>query len=62
MPPFSATARKPWRVSVAATGVLDQESHTDSTEVTYRRTLIDALVFGATFVEERDRLTVVFTV
>jgi anti-sigma regulatory factor (Ser/Thr protein kinase) len=50
----------PIRVTVVATGVLDDGTRTDPTEATYRRTLIKALVPDATFVEERDRLTVVF--
>ena len=51
----------PTRVTVVATGVLDNEIPTNPTEATYRRTLIEALVPDATFVEERDRLTVMFT-
>lgn len=51
----------PTRVTVVATGVLDDETPTNPTEATYRRTLIEALVPDATFVEERDRLTVMFT-
>ncbi|MGH2596402.1 MAG: hypothetical protein ACRDH7_10625 [Actinomycetota bacterium] len=57
-----STDTVPIRVSVAAIGALDDEAHTDSTEATYRKTLIDALVPGAIIVEERDRLTVAFTV
>jgi hypothetical protein len=49
------------RVTVMATGVLGDEPPTNPAEATYRRTLIGALVPDATFVEERDRLTVMFT-
>ena len=51
----------PIRVTVVATGILGDGSHTSPTEATYRRTLIEALVPDVTFVEERDRLTVEFT-
>jgi anti-sigma regulatory factor (Ser/Thr protein kinase) len=51
----------PTRVTVVATGVLGDETPTNPTEATYRRTLIEALVPDATFIEERDRLTVMFT-
>lgn len=50
----------PIRVTVVATGDLDDETRINPTEATYRRTLIEALMPDATFVEERDRLTVVF--
>ena len=49
------------RVTVMATGVLGDEPPTNPAEATYRRTLIGALVPDATFVEERYRLTVMFT-
>jgi anti-sigma regulatory factor (Ser/Thr protein kinase) len=51
----------PIRVNVVATGVLADEGHTNPTGATYRRTLIEALVPDATFIEERDRLNVMFT-
>jgi anti-sigma regulatory factor (Ser/Thr protein kinase) len=51
----------PIRVTVGATGVPRDGTHTTPTEETYRRTLIEALVPDVTFVEERDRLTVAFT-
>jgi anti-sigma regulatory factor (Ser/Thr protein kinase) len=51
----------PIRVTVVATGLLGDEAHTDPIEATYRKTLIEALVADATFVEEQDRLTVMFT-
>lgn len=52
----------PIRVIVVATGPLGHEGHTDPTKAAVRRTLIEALAPDATFVEERDRLTAMFTV
>lgn len=51
----------PIRVTVVATGVLGDGTRTSPIEATYRRTLIEALVPDVTFVEERDRLAVEFT-
>ena len=51
----------PILVNVVATGLPSGEHHSNTTDVTYRRTLIKALVSEATFVEEQDRLTVMFT-
>lgn len=51
----------PIRVTIVTTGVLTDGTHNRSTEATFRRTLIEALVPEATFGEEGDRLTVMFT-
>jgi anti-sigma regulatory factor (Ser/Thr protein kinase) len=51
----------PIRVTVVAAGDLDDGTHSSPAEATYRRTLIEALVPDVTFVEERDRLTIGFT-
>ena len=49
------------RVNVVAIGAVGDQAHSTQAEATYRRTLIEALVPDATFVEEQDRLTVMFT-
>lgn len=50
----------PIRVIVVATGVLTDETH-KPTEATLRRTLIEALAPDVTFGDDRDRLTVMYT-
>jgi anti-sigma regulatory factor (Ser/Thr protein kinase) len=49
------------RVSVIATGVVNDETLADPIEASFRRTLIEALAPDASFVDELDRLTVSFT-
>ena len=49
------------RASIVATGVSADDVHRDEVDVTYRRTLIEALAPDATFVEEDDRSVVTFT-
>lgn len=51
----------PIRVNVTAIGLRRDEAYSNPVEAPYRRTLIEALVPDATFVEEQDRLTVMFT-
>jgi anti-sigma regulatory factor (Ser/Thr protein kinase) len=51
----------PIRVAVVAGGIRGDQPSPPPIEATYRRTLIEALVPGATFDEQRDRLTVSFT-
>ena len=51
----------PIRVTVVAGGVRGDQPSRPSIEATYRRTLIEALVPGVTFLDQQDRLTVTFT-
>ena len=49
-------------VTVTATGLLTDDAQSGAVDSTYRRTLIEALIPGATFVEEQDRSIVTCTV
>lgn len=49
------------RAAVVATGLSAHEADVDPVDPLYRRALIEALAPDATFVDERDRFTVTFT-